>query len=219
MPKIALNLSSEQVEALSKMFPDLPIEDALMTIITNALSSGKPPKVEDKGLKSVIDMINAYTGKIEEVNRKISYLLEVLEDLSARIQSLEDQIRNLPHAVQPAKTEEKREARKSAIDILREQKIMFESDIASKIKNRDAFFEKLRRSGAVVIELAKERVAIDPDYFSKFIEKVEKVAVSSDEALSKELSKEDLKLLKALMNSGLAYFDSIKKKWVIDINA
>ncbi|MEM2207590.1 MAG: hypothetical protein QXG17_02750 [Sulfolobales archaeon] len=219
MPKIALNLSSEQVEALSKMYPDLPIEDALLTIITNALSSGKPHKAEDKSLKSVIDVINAYSGKIDEINRKISHLLEVLEDLSARVQNLEDQIKNLPRVSQQAKAEEKRETRKSAMDILREQRMMFESDIASKIKNRDAFFEKLRRSGAVVIELAKERVAVDPEYFSKFVEKVEKVTVGSDEALSKELSKEDLKLLKALMSSGLAYFDSIKKKWVIDVNA
>lgn len=219
MPKIAVNLSSEQVEALSKMFPELPIEDALLTIVSSAISSGKPPKAEDKGLKSVIDTINAYTGKIDEINRKISHLLELLEDLSARVQGLEEQVRSMSRVTQQPRAEERREARKSAIDILRDQKMMFESDIASKIKNRDAFFDKLRRDGAIVIELAKERVAVDPDYFGKFVERVEKISASSEEALSKELSKEDLKLLKALMNSGLAYFDSVKKKWVVDVNA
>lgn len=218
MPKIAINLSSEQVEALSKMFPDIPIEDALLAIVNSAISSGKPLKVEDKGLKSLIDTVNAYTGKIDEVNRKVSHLLELLEDLFARVQNLEEQVTALSKPVQQPRMEEKREAKRSAIDILRDQKMMFESDIASKIKNRDAFFEKLRRSGAVVVELAKERVAVDPDFFSKFVEKVEKVSASSDEALSRELAKDELKLLKALMNSGLAYFDSIKKKWVIDVN-
>lgn len=219
MPKIAINLSSEQVEALSKMFPDIPIEDALLAMVNSAISSGKPLKVEDKGLKSLIDTVNAYTGKIDEVNRKISHLLELLEDLFARVQNLEEQVKTLSKSVQQPRVEEKREAKRSAMDILRDQKMMFESDIASKIKNRDAFFEKLRRSGAVVVELAKERVAVDPDFFSKFVEKVEKVSASSDEALSRELGKDELKLLKALMNSGLAYFDSIKKKWVIDVNA
>ncbi|MCS7099720.1 MAG: hypothetical protein RMH84_05405 [Sulfolobales archaeon] len=218
MPKIAVNLSSEQVEALSKMFPDLPVEDALLKIVSSALSSGKPLKTEDRSMKTLIDTINAYTGKIDEVSRKISHVIELIEDLVARVQSLEEQVRSIPQVVQQVKLEEKREVRKSAIDILKEQKIMFESDIAGKIKNRDAFFEKLKRSGAVVIELAKERVAVDREFFSVFVENVGKLAASSEEALSKELSRDEVKLLKALMNSGLAYFDSTRKKWVIDVD-
>lgn len=218
MPKIAISLSSEHVEALSKMFPDLPIEDAILEIIGSTLSSGKPSKTEDRSVKTIIDTINAYTGKIDEVNRKISHLIELIEDLAARVQGLEEQIRSAPHVVQQVKPEEKREVRKTAVDILKEQKMMFESDIARKIKNRDAFFEKLRRSGAVVIELAKERVAVDPEFFRVFIEKVDKLTASSEEAIGKELSRDEGKLLKALMNSGLAYFDSTRKKWVIDVN-
>ncbi len=219
MPRIAINLSPEQLEALSKMFPDLPIEDALMTIVSNALSSGKPPKTEDRGLRSIIDSINAYTGRIDEINRKVSHLIEALEELAARIQSLEEQVRSMAQQAQQVRVEERREVRRSAVDILREQKVMYESDIASKIKNRDAFFEKLRRSGAVVIELAKERIAVDAEFFSAFVEKVGRVSSSSEEALSKELSREELKLLKALMGSGLAYFDNIKKRWVVDVGA
>ncbi len=219
MPRIAINLNPEQLEALSKMFPELPVEDALLTIVNSALSSGKPSKVEDRGLRAVVDSINAYTGRIDEINRKVSHLIEVLEELAARIQSLEEQVRSLAQPVQQARVEERREARKSAVDILREQKVMFESDIASKIKNRDAFFEKLRRSGAVVIGLAKERVAVDAEFYREFIERMEKIASSSEETLSRELGKAELRLLKALMGSGLAYFDNINKKWVVETSA
>lgn len=220
MPKIAINLSPEQVEALSKLFPDLPIEDALLTIVNNAIASPteKMSGPEDRSLKSVIDAVNAYTGKIDEINRRLSHVIELLEDLTVRIQNLEDEISNMIRSTQQAKSEEKKEPRKSAIDILKDQKVMFESDIASKIRNRDAFFDKLRRSGAVVLELAKERVAIDPDFFAEFKRKVESLSISSEDALQRELGKVEAKLLKALMNSGVAYFDGVKKKWVIDVD-
>ncbi len=220
MPKIAINLSPEQVEALSKLFPDLPIEDALLTIVNNAITSPteKTSKHEERSLKSIIDAVNAYTGKIDEMNRRLSHIIELLEDLTARIQNLEDEVSNILRTAQQAKPEEKKEPRKSAIDILKDQKVMFESDIASKIRNRDAFFDKLRRSGAVVLELAKERVAVDPEFFEEFKKKVQNLSVSSEDALQRELGKVEVKLLKVLMSSGVAYFDGVKKKWVIDVD-
>jgi predicted RNase H-like nuclease (RuvC/YqgF family) len=220
MPRIAVNLSPEQVEALSKLFPDLPVEDALLAVVSNAIASPteKASRPEERSLKSVIDAINAYTGKIDEMNRRLSHIIELLEDLAARVQNLEDEVSNALRSPRQARPEERKEPRRSAIDILKDQKVMFESDIASKIRNRDAFFDKLRRSGAVVLELAKERVAVDPGFFAEFKRKVENLSVSSDEALQKELGKVEVKLLKVMMNSGVAYFDGVKKKWVIDVD-
>jgi uncharacterized membrane protein len=217
MPKIALNLSSEQLEALSRMFPDEPVEDALIKIINEFLSgrtSKSEPRPDEKSLRTLLDIINAYTGKIDELSRRVSQVIEILEDISSRLQNLEEQLRS---AAQQPRQVERKEPRKSALDILKEQGVMFESDIASKIKNRDAFFERLRRGGAVVIELARERVAVDPDFFTRFKDKVAKLASSSEDVLSRELEKNELRLLKALSSSGLAYFDSTRKRWVIEL--
>jgi hypothetical protein len=217
MPKIALNLSSEQLEALSKMFPDEPVEDVLVRIVNEFLSgrASKPEsRADERSLRTLLDILNAYTGKIDELNRRVSQVVEILEGISSRLQNLEEQLRS---TVQQPKQVEKREPRKSALDILKEQGVMFESDIASKIKNRDAFFERLKRGGAVVIELAKERVAVDPDFFTRFKDRVAKLSSSSDDILSRELEKSELRLLKALSSSGLAYFDSTRKRWVIEL--
>lgn len=217
MPKIALNLSSEQLEALSKMFPEEPVEDALLRIVNDFLSgkASKPePKADEKSLRTLLDVLNAYTGKIDELSRRVSQIIEFLEEISSRLQNLEEQLRNIPQ--QPRQAERK-ELKRSALDILKEQGVMFESDIASKIKNRDAFFERLRRGGAVIIELAKERVAVDPEFFARFKDKVAKLASSSEDLLSKELEKSELRLLKALSSSGLAYFDSTRRRWVIEL--
>ncbi|MCC6047442.1 MAG: hypothetical protein LM571_04575 [Desulfurococcaceae archaeon] len=217
MPKIALNLSSEQLEALSKMFPDEPVEDVLVRIVNEFLSgrASKPEsRADERSLRTLLDILNAYTGKIDELNRRVSQVVEILEGISSRLQNLEEQLRS---TVQQPKQVEKREPRKSALDILKEQGVMFESDIASKIKNRDAFFERLKRGGAVVIALAKERVAVDPDFFTRFKDRVAKLSSSSDDILSRELEKSELRLLKALSSSGLAYFDSTRKRWVIEL--
>lgn len=217
MPKIALNLSSEQLEALSKMFPDEPVEDVLVRIVNEFLSgrASKPEsRADERSLRTLLDILNAYTGKIDELSRRVSQVVEILEGISSRLQNLEEQLRS---TVQQPKQVEKREPRKSALDILKEQGVMFESDIASKIKNRDAFFERLKRGGAVVIELAKERVAVDPDFFTRFKDRVAKLSSSSDDILSRELEKSELRLLKALSSSGLAYFDSTRKRWVIEL--
>jgi hypothetical protein len=217
MPKIALNLSSEQLEALSKMFPDEPVEDVLARIVNEFLSgrASKPEsRADERSLRTLLDILNAYTGKIDELSRRVSQVVEILEGISSRLQNLEEQLRS---TIQQPKQVEKREPRKSALDILKEQGVMFESDIASKIKNRDAFFERLKRGGAVVIELAKERVAVDPDFFTRFKDRVAKLSSSSDDILSRELEKSELRLLKALSSSGLAYFDSTRKRWVIEL--
>ncbi len=217
MPKIALNLSSEQLESLSRMFPDEPVEDVLLRVLNDFLSGKTPraePKADEKLMRTLLDVLNAYTGKIDELSRRVSQIVEILEDLSSRLHNLEEQLRSVP---QLPKQVEKKELKRSALDILKEQGVMFESDIASKIKNRDAFFERLRRGGAVVIELARERVAVDPDFFARFKDRVAKLSSSSEDFLSKELDKSELRLLKALSGSGLAYFDSTRRRWVIEL--
>ncbi|MEM1796878.1 MAG: CopG family transcriptional regulator, partial [Zestosphaera sp.] len=103
----------------------------------------------------------------------------------------------------------------TAIEILKKQKIIYEADIAKKIRNRDAFFDRLEREGAVVLSLKDQRVAIDDEFWSEFVSKVESLTTDKDSEIAKILDKQEVALLKKLSESAIAYYERSKKKWVI----
>ncbi|GEM_PF-287092 len=186
--------------------------------------------------RSIEDLLNPTTGKIDDMRGKLATIIELLEGIVERLREVDSKIDRVaaqppqpeaqPAQQQPprpprvahaarakAEAQQPRRRRTSAIEILKEQKIMFESDITGKIKNRDAFFERLRRDGAVVLELARQRVAIDPDYWNEFVEKLKSLNTNSEAEMEKVLGKVGMRLLKELMQSTLAYFDATTKKW------
>ncbi|MEM4032905.1 MAG: hypothetical protein QXV53_06370, partial [Zestosphaera sp.] len=111
--------------------------------------------------------------------------------------------------------QEKAREKITAIEILKKQKIIYEADIAKKIRNRDAFFDRLEREGAVVLSLKDQRVAIDDEFWSEFVSKVESLTTDKDSEIAKILDKQEVALLKKLSESAIAYYERSKKKWVI----
>jgi len=75
---------------------------------------------------------------------------------------------------------------KTAMDILRERKIVIETEL-SRIRNRDAFFNKLRSEGAVVLETAKGRIAILSEFWQEFREKLASITTNSEDKIKKIL--------------------------------
>lgn len=157
--------------------------------------------------RRVQDLVNPYTAKIDELMRKVADLYERIEQLGAEVQDLKKKLSG-QRPYMPRKTE-----RKTGIERLREQGVVFESELG-RLRNRDAFFDYLSRQGAKIINVHGERVAIDPAFWEKFKKKVfEELSTSNEDEVKLLLTKQEYRLFIRLKESGLIYYDSTVKKW------
>ncbi len=174
--------------------------------------------------RKIQDKINPFTSKIDDLARKYAELVERIESLEDRIRVVEQRVASIEDrlgsavktgtTVSSERSELKKERKKrSVMEILREQGVLFESDIANRIRDRDTFFLKLQRLGAVVLELKNERVAVDPEFWKEFIDKVQKMSTNSEEEIAKILDEREFRLFKALRESALIYFDAVSGRW------
>ncbi len=191
--------------------------------VESEVSSSKVKSVAEKLINIVErrlqDRINPFTSKVDELARKYAELVERLEILEDRIKELEAKISNVEAQIK-AKTmgeksvEVKHEKRKkSLMEILKEQGVLFEEDIAGRIRDRDSFFLKLQRLGAIVLELKNERVAIDPEFWKNFVDKVQSITTNLEEEIAKVLTNKEFRLFKSLRESALIYYDAVSGHW------
>jgi len=153
------------------------------------------------------DELNAYTSKVEQILQKQGELVEKLEVLEERVKKLEGDV---------TQEKEVRRGRWDKCEILRKELIIFESSIAHKIKNRDSFFASLERDcGAEVIEAKDQRVAVDPNFWNEFKEKLNTLNTNNESVIKKALGAKGHTLLKTLWEGGIVYYDSVNKKWVL----
>ncbi len=232
LPKIVINVPMNVLEKIVRSYPGLPPEEAIRQHLLDSLE-GEVPEMKEvrqvaatqisredisKLQRSIMDLLNPYTAKLDELSRRLGTIIEILENLTERVANLENSVKEIregyvakvevPHEV-------KHRERRSALDFLREQKVMFESEITGRIRNRDAFFERLKRGGAVVLELSTERVAVDPEFWEEFKKKLSELNSNLERDMIKVLGKEGTALLKALMHDAQVYFDATRKKWVL----
>ncbi|HID72499.1 TPA: hypothetical protein EYP38_01040 [Candidatus Micrarchaeota archaeon] len=161
--------------------------------------------------RKIFDIINPYTSKIDGLNRKIAEVIERFETLENKVNTLEQQLAEM----QKVSAEVKEKPRKSAIEILKEQKTIFESEIMGKIRNRDLFFNRLERDGAKIIQTKSERIAVDPDFWNYFVNKVRNLKARSVDELRRKLPKVEYKLFNRLKESALLYYNAVKNRWEI----
>jgi len=102
--------------------------------------------------------------------------------------------------------------RKTAFDFLKEQRFIVESEL-TRIRNRDAFFSKLRSDGAIVIETVKGRVAILPEIWEEFKSRLGDVATVNENEIRKRFGDELFKLFRFLREAGEIYFDTAQSMW------
>jgi len=163
------------------------------------------------------DLLNAYTSKSDIVFQRLSELTELFQQVaeSLRAQGSVKVSEEAPKARVSEKPGKSQRQRRSLCDVLEEQLAVFESEIADKIRNRDAFFSAIEgRCGGIVIEGLKERIAVKKSYWQQFLEKLSKIDTSDDERIKKSLDSLELKLFKALKESALIIFDATAKKWI-----
>jgi predicted DNA-binding ribbon-helix-helix protein/uncharacterized protein YukE len=168
-----------------------------------------------KELRKQQDLINAYTGKADQVLQRLSQLVEALEAVSEKLDKVAEGLEQakVSEELKKQKKEAKRE-KTTVCDVLHKQLVVFESEIADKIRNRDAFFSAIEsKCGDIVVEGLKERVAVERNFWQQFLEKLSKIDTSDDEKIKKSLDSLEYKLFKALKESALIIFDATAKKW------
>ncbi|MEM1532841.1 MAG: hypothetical protein QW224_03160 [Desulfurococcaceae archaeon] len=168
-------------------------------------------KLESHLMRRVQDLVNPVAAEVSKIDLKLAELIEDIDKLRERVEALEKMSEERRAYRYGYEAREK--ARKTGIERLREEGVIFESEVKG-LRDRDRFFAYLERSGAKVIEAKDERVAVDRDLWNSFREKLfEEVTTSSEEEVERQLSKVEVKLFKKLRESGLIYYDSIEKKW------
>ncbi|MGC9011538.1 CopG family transcriptional regulator [Thermogladius sp.] len=174
-------------------------------------------RVEGAEKGGLEDSLKARIARIvqDELNKQ----LQVIENLRRQVAELYERVDYLTSVVEEIKSrtaevlEQRREKRKTGIERLREEKVVFESSLPKKL-NRDAFFNYLRREGAVVIETSKERIAVDPDFWEDFKTKLfEKTATSDEDELRRALGEKGFMLFTKLRDDNQVIYDPVTKKW------
>jgi len=166
-------------------------------------------------LRGLQDSVNAYTGKTDQVLQRLSQVVETLEHVAEALGQQGPAAGGKASGSEEASGRGRRSGR-DACEVLEREGVVYESDIAGKIKNRDAFFAKLRRAcGAVVLETAKERVAVRPALWEEFRNRLTSLTTSDEGRISKELGEGGFRLFKVLREGGIVYYDSTGKRWVV----
>lgn len=226
---IVIKIDDKLYEELEKRMKDeglLTISEYIRSLIMRELGKHSVDEVGDASRKSQLvldrivslverriqDRINPFTFKIDELSRKTAEIIERIEGVEQKIVEIEEKLKTRSETETRMKVEHKT-ARKTAIDILKEQKVIFERDIASRIKDRESFFAKLEQSNAKVIEAKDERIAVDPNFWESFIRKLSTITTNNDDDIKKILDSIESRLFYKLKESALLVYDNITKKW------
>ncbi|MFN4045886.1 MAG: hypothetical protein ACK4H7_00920, partial [Acidilobaceae archaeon] len=99
--------------------------------------------------------------------------------------------------------------------------VVFQDDVRW-MKSPDKFFDKLKKEGAVVLEVGGEKIAVDSSFWLSFKEELDKVSVSDlEEAASIiELSLGEAagRLFRKLAKAGLIVYDEDSGIWISQIS-
>jgi HEPN domain-containing protein len=217
----------EELLAKAKTEGLLTVSEYIRVLLMRELGKIKQqpePEVKSSGVsvdklvqlleRRLLDKINPFTSKVDEIARKYGELVEKIEAIEEKLKELEEKI-SMQQIRGPEKTTqgEKRERKKSAIDILHEQKVIFERDIASRIRDRESFFNKLGREGAKIIEAKDERIAVEPAFWNEFAKKIDDLSVQNEDEVRKVLDDIEFRLFKKLKESALIIYNNSTKKW------
>ncbi|BEP17113.1 hypothetical protein PYJP_04650 [Pyrofollis japonicus] len=205
----------EKEEAVRKLVEEL-VEKKLAEKGTTEIDVDK---ILSKIEKKIQDIINPWTAKIDQLSMRISELYEKIEELEEKVKSFEaaeatrrEQYAQAVARYRPQSESRREPRRRTAIERLREQGAVFEHDVQW-LRDRDAFFERLRREGAIILNVGGERIAVDPEFWRNFKEKVEQLPTPNDDEVRVLLTDTQYQLFKKLKESGMIYFDASKRAW------
>ncbi|BCS92127.1 hypothetical protein [Metallosphaera javensis (ex Sakai et al. 2022)] len=217
MRSLIIKLSDEEFKRLEEEARNngfvLLSEYVKYRLFGNSFTSS--PRSQDT--KTIEDVVNPLTVELLNVKKKLGELAERVETIETTISTKPGtQPQEMKRDRRDERKEEKRppqqQERRSAIDYLKEQGVMYESKL-SNLKNPDAFFDRLESQGAKIIWTAEERIAVDPTFFQNFLNKLTQIHTPDETEAQKYLSKQEHELFQKLRKTGSIYFDNQDKFW------
>lgn len=163
----------------------------------------------NSALRKIQDMINPYTSKIDDLTRKTAEMTE-------KIEYLESLIRDMQQKGAEEVPERKVERRKTALDYLKVDGYVLQKDLKW-LRKPEAFFAKLKREGAIVVEGEKGYIAIDREFYEELVRELQSLKTADAKEALQKISPKARKLLEALLNEGLVIYDSNTKSWKLTI--
>ncbi|MBP1357557.1 MAG: hypothetical protein JZD40_03605 [Sulfolobus sp.] len=164
--------------------------------------------------RRVQDLLNPFTAQIEDLKKKAAEIIEKIEEIEVKSgkKVSEEEERKEERSFRKVIEQPKKEGeRKTAMDILNEQGVTFESEL--KLRNTDAYFSKLEREGAKIIYTEKERIAMSHEFYENFLNKLREIKTSDLEEASSKLDPKEAKLFRKLASEGLIIYDQQEKYW------
>ncbi|MEB3817072.1 MAG: hypothetical protein LRS46_03945 [Desulfurococcales archaeon] len=194
------------------------LPECAATLIRESLEAESPQYDVDRLAKrlerAIQDLLNPFTGKIDEINRRLAELIESLEAEESREQPLPQ-----PSLTGKQTTYERAERtvrRHTAMERLKDEGVVFEEDIRW-MKAPTRFFQKLEREGAIVLDIHGEKVAVDPDFWREFKEVIAGIQISdlseASNAIEEQLGVNASRLFRKLARAGLLHFNEEKGIW------
>ncbi len=245
----------EALKALARRRGYPTVADLLADAARRLLESGEaslaaaPPQLDERRLaeavasrleRRLVDLINPFTGKIDELGRRVAELVEAVESLQAGGAAGVGEERGYEEyeAPQPPRPPRARAAEHyeherperarrgrgrgggTALERLKSEGILVASR-APWIKDPDKFFSYLEREGVVVLDLGFDKVAVDPELWREFQEVVEALEIQDAEeaasAVEEKLGPAAGELFRLLVRSGKLYYDEDQGKWLLEL--
>ncbi len=223
MPIISIKVDEKQFKELkekARKHGFETISDYLLSIIKEG-EKIIPEEKEKESLEQKIsflvkrkieDAINPYTEKIDLLARNISLLMERMDKLEEKIAELKE----VPPPPQQTRVVQRRQTKMTAIDHLRKDKIVVQSELGW-LNRPKAFFDKLKREGAIVFKSQQEYVAVDSDFWNDFLEKLSELESEDPEVIKRSLPDKMALLFDLLLKEGMVFYDQIEKKWIVAV--
>jgi len=218
-----------ELERLAREAGYSSVSEYIVSVIENLVAFTSRPLISDLDRwktrieRYIQDEINKRLSLIDTMRSQIVELYEKLDSIQQRISELESTIQDMRREKVEVVSEAQvlptsRRRYKTGIERLKEEKIVFESKLPPKIQ-RDRLFAYFEREGAVVLKLSKERVAVDPDYWREFKQKLLDLSTSVEEEIKSLLGDRGFELWKALYSDNAIIYDSRVKKWKFILNS
>ena len=205
-----ITVRREVREELERLREELKVRDFSDLLVLLVKTYREYTSVTSK----LLEQLTSISSKVDELLTRVSSTATSATSTSvsggAQATSASSSMEAKQHATKGSK--------RSAIEVLRDQKVTCLSDLvrAGK-KNPEAIIESARRGGAVVIKTPEDTCAVEPEFWDEFRSKLDAIKTPDDrEALSKLKDSRMKRLFQLLRKVGALYLDSKSKSWVYD---
>ena len=192
-----------EIEEIAKKEGYRLVSEYVKAVLLSKQQADIISQIMSKLERKIQDLINPFTSQITDLKKEYAEIIEKLEEIQSKEKQEEEGKKR--------ETKNRKRGRKSAIEILEEQGVRFESEL--KLRNKDAFFGKLEREGAVILHLKNERVALSKNFYEEFVEKLKQINTPDPEEAASKLDQKQAKLFMKLVADAILIFDGDKKYW------